>query len=151
MNKDSIELDKYRFLFTETKLSVIVETMFADKRTIENKDMNEMREFFRDLGKWEMLSETSRTMLQDLGIELKKEEQRKKPFRYGQYKMRYKKDKKDDRVVFVTISLTPEECLLRTEGNLTQLKLPCKDVEAKIKNVPKWKRFVNTVRLLKEI
>ena len=111
-----IDLDTYTFRLHETNFSVIVEAMFTDKRSLKKKDIDELEEFFKDLGKWEAFIKTGKGMhtyarewLEHLGFGTKKED-------HEQYQICFDADKRDDRVVNATIRLKPEECLLRSKG-----------------------------------
>lgn len=133
--------EKYEFYFYrpkdrfEREKSVLVNIATVERRNFTDEDISELKGFFNDMGKWENLTKAGKSLLEELGISTKVEEQQKREFGYEKYRVKLVKE--EDRVVG-RITLTPEESLRRTKGDRDRGDLSLEEIIEQVKNVPKW-------------
>jgi len=153
VNQEYFKTEKYEFYFYhpkdrfERKTVVQVNIAAVERRNFTDRDISELNKFFNDMGKWERITEAGKSLLEDLGLATKVEEQGKIESGYENYNV--KLDKKDDRVN-VRITLTKEESLRRTKGDSYRGELSLEEITEQVKNVPKWQTLKKTLGELKE-
>ena len=148
------ETEKYEFYFYQGKdmrehaKNVIVNIGTVERREFTNEDVRELKEFFKDMGKWETFVKAGKSLLKDLGIKTKSEKEDEKEFGFEKYEMKF--EKKYERVT-VTIKLTPTESLRRTRGDTPHAVVPpLEEIVEQTKNVPKWKTLKKVISELKK-
>jgi len=150
--EEHFETEKYRFDFRRLRRQVperspvIVDIQPIGRREVTDKDMHELEEFFGDMGKWESFVEVGKSLLQDLGIPLEIEEERRE-FGVGKYKKDFAKTDHDESIM-VTLNLTAKESLRR--ATRARGMLPIEEIREQLKNVQKWQTLKKTILELKE-
>jgi len=142
--------DFYFFLEKDARMrakNVGVNVATVERRNFTNEDVRELKEFFKDMGKWETFVKAGKSLLEDLGIKTKSEKEDEKEFGFEKYEVKF--EKKYERVT-VTIKLTPKESLRRTRGNTPRAVLHLEEIVEQIKNVPKWKTLKKVILELKK-
>jgi hypothetical protein len=115
----------------------------ADKLRIEN--------MLKDLGKWENLIKTGLHLFSELGFIHAEEatlSNYEKPFGIGLYSTAANVDS-DNENIWVDISLAPEERQRREAANITPI-IQVEEIYGQLSNIPKWKTFEKTIKLLIE-
>ena len=156
--EDTFTTEKYDFYFYLIKdmrgrpRGVGINVATIERREVTEDDENEVRSFIEDMGKWEALAKTGRSLLEDLGFGLRGGEEQEKEFGIDTPTQKYKVDyeRKDNRIL-VRIKLTSTESLRRTRGDTTLAVLPLEEIVEQIKNVPKWQIFKKTISELKKL
>lgn len=144
---------KYEFYFyhpkdrREIKTVVRVNIATVEGRNFTDGDISELKKFFSDMGKWEKITKAGKSLLEDLGLVTKVEEQGKIEFGFEKYNVEL--EKKNHRV-YVRITLTKEESLRRTKGDRDREELSLEEIVEQVKNVPKWQRLQKAVSEFKE-
>lgn len=139
--------EKYDFFdFFQTPVSVQVGIRRVDEQNITNEDLEELGQFFNDMGKWQSLMKAGISLIEDLGIfsisETIKETYQKE---FGAENYIIELERADERVMRVKLRLTSEECLRRSEGKRDSMQLPEEEIIRQVKNVPKWRALSKVI------
>jgi len=147
------ETEKYEFWLYLTKdalgraQSIALDVATVERRNLTDEDVSELKEFFKDMGKWEAFVKAGKSLLEDLGFDVKGEKEHEKDFGFEKYDIEF--EKKDDRVM-VTINLTKAESLRRSKGDTERAGLPIEEISEQLKNVPKWQTLKKAISELKK-
>ena len=139
---------KYDFFdFSQGRISVLVGVRRIDDQNITNEDLEELTQFFNDMGKWESLMKMGISLIEDLGIipisETIKENYQKE---FGAENYIIELERPDERVVRVELRLTNEECLRRSGGERgSGIRLLEEEIIRQVKNVPKWRALIKII------
>lgn len=119
------------------------------ERDLNDEDKQIVESILASLGKWECLVKTGLQFFSDLGFinpDLAVLEKSEKPFGSELYSIGVSPGGTPEHLtVFVT--LVPEERFRREAAGLNLLQV--EEVQAQLSNVPKWKNFEKTLKILK--
>ena len=120
-----------------------------ERRDITEQNMGELKDFFRDMGKWETFVKAGKELLEDIGIGKKSEKESEKEFGFGKYEMSFERR---EEIVMVTVKLTPKESRRRTRGSTSSAIVPpLEEIAQQIRNVPKWQTLRKAISDLKSV
>ena len=149
----NFETEKYKFWFYQGKTFedlkvVLVDIKTVSRRDFTDEDLNELKGFFKDMGKWENFVKAGKGLLEDLGISTKAKKKHEE-FGHEKYEVRLEKEKGREDRVLVRIALTSEGSARRTGGDRVLAKLPLEEIIEQVKNVPKWQTLTKAFLELK--
>lgn len=153
---EGFKTEKYDFFdFSQARISVLVGIRRIDDQNITNEDLEELKQFFNDMGKWESLMKMGISLIEDLAIlptsETVKEKYQKE---FGAEKYNIELERANDNLVRAKLTLTNEECLRRSEGERgSGVQLLKEEITRQVKNVPKWRvltKIISRIRSTRE-
>jgi len=149
MTEERFETEKYLFWFYELKRAVGIGIVPIERnRKITDEDVNEIKEVFGSMGKWEVVVETGKSLLKDLGIIKKSENDAKREFGFEKYDIKYNIKEEE---IKVEIRLKPDESLRRTRRDSNRAIPFIEEILEQIKNIPKWQKLEKTLSELKDL
>lgn len=147
---NTFETEEYKLSFEQRTYDVLISVCRVDGRDITDDDINNVKGFFEDIGKWETLIRSAINLLEDLNI-VKVDERTKGYFRKEFGKEKYILEEMDVprwETCRFSIRLDPKERHLREARNQNGI-LSVEEIILQIKNIPKWKNLTKTTRSVK--
>ena len=145
-NENEFETEKFVFWFSQLEKIVRVRVATVERRNFADKDIEELKEFFADMGKWEAFVEVGKSLLEELGIKTKSEKEHKKEFGFEKYDII--KCKKEDYSIEIIIDLTSKEIRARKRKGTTSI-LTKEEILEQIKNASKWQTLKKAISELR--
>lgn len=152
MSRFLLETEKYRFEFIQEQITVLIKIKLTEElaqtRDVTDEDVEEIKKFFEDIGKWETLLKTGINFLSDLEIiQVSEETQRYYQKEFSPEKYRIEVNKLSYWLIKARVHLSGEERHRRSGG---EPQLLVDEVYKQVKNIPKWKSFIKTSQLLRQ-
>jgi len=146
---EEFKTEKYDFFdFEQRRISVGVGIRRVDEQNITDGDIEELRQFFNDIGKWESLMKTGISLIEDTGITSISETIREKYQKeIGPEKYNINIERVENGYLArASLSLTREECLKRSQGRSDSgIQLPLEEIVEPVRNITKWRTLIKTI------
>lgn len=152
---NNLETEKYEFYWYQGEdirrhpKNVTVKVRTIEGRDITEQNLGELKDYFRNMGKWETFVKAGKELLEDFGIGTKSEKEHEREFGFDKYEMDF--ERREEQLT-VTIKLTPKESRRRTRGSTSSATVPpLEEIAQQIRNVPKWKTLRKAISELKSV